>query len=137
MMCTLVNPMWLYSPTNIENCSSKLPQFGLVHSPKWHLEFVNLTDMMETHGLKMLCNVKTRWISLLESLKKVLSKYHIILAKMAQDMTTNTSVEGFHYLFFGFGGYLVCFFHSIPCLFRLLKGVDLFLLCCKWPTKEF
>lgn len=100
MMCTLVNPMWLYSPTNIENFSSNLPQFGLVHSPKWHLEFLNLTNMMETHGLKMLCNVKTRWISLLESLKKVLSEYHILLAKMAQDITTNTSVEGLFYLFF-------------------------------------
>jgi hypothetical protein len=38
------------------------------HSPKWHLEFIKLIDMMETKGLKMFNNVKTQWISLLDPL---------------------------------------------------------------------
>jgi hypothetical protein len=42
------------------------------HSPKRHLEFNKLIEMMETKGLKMFKNVKTLWISLLEPQKKIL-----------------------------------------------------------------
>ena len=36
------------------------------HSPKKHLEFVKLAKLMETMGLKLLKNMKTRWVSLID-----------------------------------------------------------------------
>jgi hypothetical protein len=41
-------------------------------SPKWYLEFNKLAEVVETSGLKILGNVKTRWILLLEPMKRVL-----------------------------------------------------------------
>jgi hypothetical protein len=55
------------------------------HSPKRHLEFTKLAEIVETKGLKILNNVKTRWISLLEPLKRVLGKYKTLIAKMCED----------------------------------------------------
>jgi hypothetical protein len=55
------------------------------HSPKRHLEFVKLAELMETKGLKLLKNVKTRWVSLIEPLRRILQKYRVLLAKMKVD----------------------------------------------------
>jgi hypothetical protein len=55
------------------------------HSPKRHLEFTKLAEIVETKGLKILNNVKTRWISLLEPLKRVLGEYKTLIAKMCED----------------------------------------------------
>jgi hypothetical protein len=40
------------------------------HNPNRHLEFTMLIEMMETKGLKMFKNVKTRWISLAGTFKE-------------------------------------------------------------------
>jgi hypothetical protein len=38
------------------------------HNPKNHLEFIKLTGMIETKGLKKNLNMKNHWISLLDLL---------------------------------------------------------------------
>ena len=55
------------------------------HSPKRHLEFVKLADVMETKGLKLLKNVKTRWVSLIEPLRRIIQEYRFLIAKMKAD----------------------------------------------------
>ena len=55
------------------------------HSPKRHLEFVKLVELMETKGLKLLKNVKIRWVSLIEPLRRILQEYKVFLAKMKAD----------------------------------------------------
>ena len=56
-------------------------------SSKKHLEFQNFADIVETEGKRMLKNVKTRWISLPESLKRVLGEYRTLIVKMCDDAT--------------------------------------------------
>ena len=56
------------------------------HSSKRYLEFTKLAEIMEIEGLKILNNVKTRWISLLEPLKRVLGEYKTLIAKMCEDV---------------------------------------------------
>ena len=51
-------------------------------SPKRHLELQKLVELLESKGRKFLQNVKTRWISMLNPLKRVLSKYCTLLVKM-------------------------------------------------------
>jgi hypothetical protein len=55
------------------------------HSPKWHLESQKLADIVETEGFIMLRNVKTRWISLLEPLRRIMDEYKTLIAKMCED----------------------------------------------------
>jgi hypothetical protein len=55
-------------------------------SSKKHLEFQKLADIVETEGLRMCKNVKTRWISLLEPLRRVLSEYKTLVVKMCEDL---------------------------------------------------
>ena len=55
------------------------------HSPKRHSDFQRLADIVETEGRRMLQNVKTRWISLLEPLKRVMGEYKTLVVKMCDD----------------------------------------------------
>ncbi len=52
------------------------------HSPKWHLEFQKLVQVLDTKGNKIMKNVKTRWMSMLEPLKWIMAKYHHLFAMM-------------------------------------------------------
>ncbi len=52
------------------------------HSPWQHLEFTKLAEVMETKGNKLVHNVKTRWILILNLVKKVLTKYKTLLVKI-------------------------------------------------------
>jgi hypothetical protein len=61
-------------------------------SPKQFLEFSKLAEVVETSGLKILGNVKTRWISLLEPMKRVLSEYKILIVKMNNDTGEESKV---------------------------------------------
>jgi hypothetical protein len=54
-------------------------------SPKCHLEFTKFVEIMEIKGLKVLQNVKTRWINMLAPLKRVGKKYKTLIVKMAID----------------------------------------------------
>jgi hypothetical protein len=62
-------------------------------SLKRHLEFSKLAEIMETQGNKLLKNVKTWWISMLEPTKRVMSEYHTLVVKMALDSTNNNSAK--------------------------------------------
>jgi hypothetical protein len=42
---------------------------------------------METKGNKLLFNINTQWITLLSPLKRVLEECHLLLMKMAIDLT--------------------------------------------------
>jgi hypothetical protein len=55
------------------------------HSSKRHLEFQKLADVVETEGLAILRNVKTRWISLLDPLKRIMGEYKTLIVKMCED----------------------------------------------------
>jgi hypothetical protein len=52
------------------------------HILKKVLEFVTLAKILETNGLKLLCNIKTHWISMLNPLKWLLIEYKSIVVKM-------------------------------------------------------
>jgi hypothetical protein len=61
-------------------------------SPKRHVEFTKLVNIMETKGLKLLRNVKTRWDSMLSPTKWVMVEYKTLLMKMALNMDANSQV---------------------------------------------
>jgi hypothetical protein len=54
-------------------------------SSKCHLEFTKLDEVVETEGLKILNKIHTRWISLLEPLKRISGEYKTLIVKFAQD----------------------------------------------------
>jgi hypothetical protein len=62
------------------------------HNLKRHLQFTKLAKIMETKGNKILRNTKTRWISMVNLIKHVLSEYHTFLMKMAMDAPTITPI---------------------------------------------
>jgi hypothetical protein len=62
-------------------------------SPKRFAEFQQLAELTETKGLKMLRNVKTRWVSLIEPLRRLLSEYRSLIYKMTADLGENTKAE--------------------------------------------
>ncbi len=55
------------------------------HIPKRHIEFLKFVDLMKTKGNKILWNVKTCWINMLNMTKQVMSMYMPLVAKMAKD----------------------------------------------------
>ncbi len=63
------------------------------HSPKRHLEFTKLAELMQIKGNKILQNVKTKWISMLSLAKKVMAKYKTLLVKVALDSPTNQQAK--------------------------------------------
>jgi len=48
-----------------------------------------LVEVMETKGLKPLLQVTTRWILLLEPLRRLLIDYRTLLTKMKEDVGKN------------------------------------------------
>ncbi len=54
-------------------------------SPKHHFEFIKLAKIVETKGLKAPQNVKTRWINMVTTLKRVGKEYKTLIVKMAAD----------------------------------------------------
>ncbi len=59
------------------------------HSPKRHLEFIKIMELMATKGNKIFLNVKTRWISMLSPAKRIMVEYKTLLVKMTLDNLTN------------------------------------------------
>jgi len=59
------------------------------HSAKKHVKFTKIVDIMETKGNKILHNVKTQWISMLNPAKIMMAEYRTLLVKMAMDYNTN------------------------------------------------
>ena len=55
------------------------------HSPKRVSEFRTLAQLMETKGLKLLKNVKTCWISCHAPMRRLISEWKPVMAKMHED----------------------------------------------------
>jgi len=68
-------------------------------SLKWHLNRSKIGEFLEQKALKILCNVKTRWISILSLAKQILTKYKIVVIQMFNEQTshdiTKSSLELF------------------------------------------
>jgi hypothetical protein len=62
-------------------------------SPKRFAQFRQLAELTETKGLKMLRNVETRWVSLIEPLRWLLSEYRYLIYKMIADLEENDKAE--------------------------------------------
>jgi hypothetical protein len=68
-------------------------------SPKQHLEFVKLAEVLETKGLKILRQVKTRWLSMMSPAIKVMNEYRTLVVKMMEDQDDVESAKtSFHHL---------------------------------------
>ena len=57
----------------------------IVHSSKRVIEFLTLTQLMKIKGLKLLKNVKTRWISCHASIQRLISEWWPVMVKMYED----------------------------------------------------
>ncbi len=55
------------------------------HSPKWHFEFLKFAYILDTKGNKIIKDVKTTWMSMLEPFKTILEKYHLLFVVMQVD----------------------------------------------------
>lgn len=108
------------------------------HSAKRLSEFQELTEMIEIKELCPLKNVATKWVSLLEPLRRVVSEYRMLIAKSAMSMrravhgsrfvnpelflelvlrvkdecTSGSKIWSSVLMFFG-GFYFLNFFHSV------------------------
>lgn len=60
------------------------------HSSKKFTEFDELAHILNIKGLKLLRNVKVRWLSMIDSLNCLLSDYCIVFARLMQDSTKRT-----------------------------------------------
>lgn len=54
--------------------------------PKRYLEFQLLAEALDSEGLKILGNVKTRWISMFQPSDRVCKQYKPLVAKMHSDV---------------------------------------------------
>jgi hypothetical protein len=80
------------------------------HSPKKYNEYKAFASTINTKGLKLLKNVTTRWLSLLEPMRRLMSEFHTVLGKMYMDCNN--------------GKELVMFFFSLP-LFQWVMSIAL------------
>jgi hypothetical protein len=55
------------------------------HSPKRYMEFNKLAELTETKGLKMLKSVETRWVSLIEPVRRLLAEYRTLMYKLYRE----------------------------------------------------
>ncbi len=88
-------------------------------SQECHLEFTKLAKIIKTKGLKVLQNVKTRWIGMLQPLKWVGKEYKTFIAKMA---TNSVNVESAKANFLN-----LCDIHMIlglPCILPMLVSMN-------------
>ncbi len=63
------------------------------YNPKKHLKFAKLAKIMQIKNNKILWNIKTKWISMINHVKRVLFKYHTLFMKMPLDAPTITSTK--------------------------------------------
>lgn len=73
--------------SNVEDLLGAIHGY-FAHSSKRHYEFMKLAALMEKKGLKILKQVKTRWISMLKPAKRILTQYPVLLYKMHLDAPT-------------------------------------------------
>jgi hypothetical protein len=54
-------------------------------SPKRHLEYVKLAEVLQTKGLKILKQVKTWWLSMMSPAIRAMNEYRTLVVKMMED----------------------------------------------------
>jgi hypothetical protein len=59
------------------------------HFPKRHMELAKLAKKLETKGWKIICNVMTKWTSMLTLAKRVLQVYKPLVVKVVDDSAEN------------------------------------------------
>jgi len=114
-------------------------------SPKWFSKFRQLAEFTQTKGLKILRNVQTWWVSLIEPLHGFLSEYRTLIYKMNTDLNDNNKAEVcFPNSMFSFSLYLCCFVSfclSLCCfvfvvytfvLFTVISWTHGLLLCLRY-----
>ncbi len=107
--------------SHIETMLQSLYTF-FVHSPKKFLEFVKLVETLATKGQKLLRNVKMRWISMLNPLKCIMSKYKSLIMKMHLDSSKTKAAQNNLVLF----GDLELIL-PLPCLLPMLEVMHIFI----------
>jgi len=55
------------------------------HNANMHLECIELVEIVENKGNKILWNIKIRWIFMINFVKRLLFEYCTLLMKMALD----------------------------------------------------
>jgi hypothetical protein len=88
-------------------------------SPKRHLEFTKLVEVVETDGLKILNKVQTRWISLLEPFKRICGEYKTLIVKFAADASQESGAQKHLSLLLDIATLLV-----LPCILLMLEAVQ-------------
>ena len=63
------------------------------HSPKRNQELADLANIIETARQRIFRNVKTRWISYLKPIKRVMSEYKALVLKMHMDLSSLTTAK--------------------------------------------
>jgi hypothetical protein len=114
----------------------KVAHSYFAYSPKKFAEFHSLAQTMETKGLKLFKNVPTRWISLIEPLRRLLAEYRSVIAKMSVDAHNKKERVCFlhflHFVFVAFFWYVSCLFYACLCLQILLR----FNLTCSYGLQK-
>ncbi len=64
---------------------SKVENLQFQISKVLHQEFCKQMEILESKGKKFLKNIKTQWISMLSSCRRVFAKYKLLVMKMAED----------------------------------------------------
>jgi hypothetical protein len=83
------------------------------------MEHGKLVEIMQIKGLIILQNNRTHWISMLAFSKCVLFEFKALVAKMANDTTTNAIAKNNYEVFYNYEIVL-----RLTCLFLVLKVVD-------------
>lgn len=63
------------------------------HSPKRNQELADLANIVEIAGQYIFKNVKAKWISYLEPIKRIMSKYEALVLKMHMDSPSLTTAK--------------------------------------------
>jgi hypothetical protein len=99
--------------------------------PKKALEFSNLAEVMETRGRKILKHCRTRWVGMLAPAKRILSKYRLLVAKMAANYNSHAPTCSLYYLLVDVKCLLsmaaiVHLFEKVESLMKFVQNRDVF-----------
>jgi hypothetical protein len=84
-----------------------------------HLEHTKLAELMETKGLKILCNVKTWWVFMLTPSKHALFKHKSLVVKMSENSMGNAPTKTNYELLYDFDIVL-----GLTCVLPMLELVQ-------------
>ncbi len=88
-------------------------------SPKCHLEFQKLFEIVKTKGLKKIWNVKIRWISMLTHLKQIGKKFKMMIGRMVVGFGFNGSNQGQYFKFVW-----QCTIMGLLCILPMLETIN-------------